>query len=566
MTLTTQEPVYVIGHLNPDTDAICAAIGYAEYLRVAEGKDAIALRCGSVPSRVKWVLEQAGIEAPKLVTDIRTTAELISDKCTATVSEGDTFLKVYDAMKKSGMESLPVVSDDGDILGILNFTQLMQLLMPQDADGSWSVKTVFVSPQKILESLQGVSVGAEVTSAEEKLIMFVGASSEESTKNGLIRDAALGLSKMQLVICGNRKQLQKVAIEMEVRMMVVTGGFDVDPEMITLAREKGVKIICCKHDTATTVQLIRCSRMVDTALGGEFLCVDADEAVSDLRRKLSLAKQEIFPVLKKGTRKLIGVFTKAELVAPPVTKIVMVDHNEYSQAVRGIEEAQVVEVIDHHRLGGNVVSRDPIRFLNEPVGSSSTLVARKFKDRNTPISKGVALCLIAGLISDTLNLTSPTTTDVDTGILKWLCEIADVDAKQFTQDFFASGSLLSMGTASELINTDRKEFEESGKTISITQIEEVKMDGFNERKDEIEVELEKLCKYKGYDLAIAAVTDISEHYSLLIVKGDERIIKELPFEHRNDGVIMAKGVVSRKKQILPAVCQAICSARATLIE
>lgn len=566
MTLTSQEPIYVIGHLNPDTDAICAAIGYAEYLRVAEGKDAVALRCGSIPSRVKWVLDQADVEAPMLVTDIRTTAELISDKCTATVSEGDTFLKVYDAMQESGMESLPVVSDDGDILGILNFTQLMQLLMPQDADGSRSVKTVFVSPQKVLESLQGVSVGAEVTAAEEKLIMFVGASSEESTKKGLIRDAALGLSQMQLVICGNRRQLQKVAIEMQVRMMVVTGGFDVDTETIELAREKGVKIICCKHDTATTVQLIRCSRMVDTALGGEFLCVDADEAVSDVRRRLSVAKQEIFPVLKKGTRQLIGVFTKADLVAPPVTKIVMVDHNEYSQAVRGIEEAQVVEVIDHHRLGGNVVSREPIRFLNEPVGSSSTLVARKFKNTNAPLSKGVALCLSAGLIADTLNLTSPTTTDVDRGILEWLCEVAGVDAKQFTQDLFASGSLLHTGTAGELINTDRKEFEESGKSISITQIEEVRLDGFDGRKAEIEDELEKLCKYKGYDLAIAAITDITEHVSWILAKGDERIIRELPFEHRADGVIIAKDVVSRKKQIFPAVCQAISNARALTIE
>ena len=566
MTLTSQEPVYVIGHLNPDTDAICAAVGYAEYLRVAEGKDAVALRCGTIPSRVKWVLDQAEVRAPELVTDIRTTAELISNQCTVNVSEGDTFLKVYNAMQESGMESLPVVSDNGEIRGILNFTQLMQLLMPQDVSGSKAVKTVFVSPQKILESLKGESVGAEVTTDEEELIMFVGASSEESTRAGLIRDAALGLSKMQLVICGNRRQLQKVAIESQVRMMVVTGGFGVEPDMIKLAREKGVKIICCNYDTATTVQLIRCSRMVDTALAGEFLCVDADEAVSDIRRKLSVANQEVFPVVEKGTRKLIGVFTKADLVAPPVTKIIMVDHNEYSQAVRGIEEAQVVEVIDHHRLGGNVVSREPIRFLNEPVGSSSTLIARKFRDRAAPLSKGIALCLSAGLISDTLNLTSPTTTDLDRDILKWLCEIAGVDAKQFTHDFFASGSLLHMGTAKELIHTDRKEFEESGKNISITQIEEIRLDGFDDRRAEIEEELEKLCRYKGYDLAIAAVTDITKHVSLILAKGDERIISELPFEHRADGVIIAKNVVSRKKQIFPAVCKAIYSARAIIIE
>jgi len=570
MTLRSQKPIYVIGHLNPDTDAICAAVGFAEYLRVAEGKDALPLRCGSIPTRVKWVLEQAGVPVPQLVTDIRTTARLISKKCKVTVSEGDTFLKVYRAMQESGMESLPVVSDQGEIRGILDFTQLMQLLMPEISSGTKAVKTVYVSPQKVLESLKGTSVGAEVTEAEEELVMFVGASSAESTKAGLVRDAGLGLSKTQLVICGNRTELQRTAIENQVRMMVVTGGYDVEPELIELAKVKGVKIICCKYDTATTVQLIRCSRMVDTALGtalgNEFLCVDADEAVSEIRAKLSVAQQEIFPVVEKGTLNLLGVFTKADLVAPPSTKIVMVDHNEYSQAVKGIEEAEVVEVIDHHRLGGNVVSREPIRFLNEPVGSSSTLIARRFRDRGVPLSKGIALCLSAGLISDTLNLTSPTTTQIDKTLLAWLCDIAEVNPEKFTNDFFASGSLLHLGSPDELINTDRKEFEEAGRFISITQIEEINLDQFDARRAEIEAGLETLCDAKGYDLAIAAVTDITKHVSFILAKGDARIISELSFEHKDDGLIVAQNVVSRKKQIFPAVCEAIFNAKGTLVE
>lgn len=566
MTLTSQKPIYVIGHLNPDTDAICAAIGYAEYIRTAEKKDAEALRCGTIPTRVEWVLKQAGVDAPKLITDIRTTAELISDKATVTVSEGDTFLKVYNIMHDGGMDSLPVVSDDGEIRAILDFTQLMGLLMPQDVSGSKAVKTVFVSPQKILESLKGKSIGAEIATEEEELEMFVGASSEETTQKGLIRDADLGVSKTQLVICGDRDRLHKVAIESHVRMMVVTGGFDVDPEILELAKKYGVMVISCKYDTATTVQLIRCSRMVCSAIGSEFLCVNADEAVSDFRKRLSATSQELFPVVRKGERKLIGVFSKSDLVEPPMTKVVMIDHNEYSQAVRGIEEAQVVEVIDHHRLGGNVVSREPIRFLNEPVGSSSTLVARKFKDRGIPLPKGVALCLLAGLISDTLNLTSPTTTYIDKDILKWLCGIADVDAHKFTQDFFASGSLLIMGTADEIINTDRKEFEEAGKKVSITQVEEICLDGLDKRRQEIEASLDELIIHKGYDVAMAAITDITNHVSIIMAKGDPYIIRELPFEHTDEGLIIAKDVVSRKKQIFPAVCRAIHSSTATTID
>jgi len=287
MTLTSQEPVYVIGHLNPDADAICAAIGYAEYLRAAEDVNAKALRCGSVPARVKWVLDQAKQSAPELITDVRTTAELISDKCTLRVSEGDTFLKVYNTMQKSGEDSLPVVSDDGDILGILDFTQLMQLLMPRDVTGSAGVKTVYVSAQKILESLKGQSIGAPISDEEEELIMFVGASSEATTKEGLLRDAEQGISKAQLVICGDRTRLQQVAIDNSVRVLVMTGGFDLSPEMKQQAIDNNVMIIACEYDTATTVQLIRCSKMVDTALGGDFLCVEANEAVSDISKKLS---------------------------------------------------------------------------------------------------------------------------------------------------------------------------------------------------------------------------------------------------------------------------------------
>ncbi len=566
-TLKSQEPIYVIGHLNPDTDAICAAIGYADYLSKAESMNAVPLRCGHVPSRVEWVLEQAGIEAPTLINDVRTTAELICDKDTTTVLEDETFLSVYNAMQQSGMDSIPVVSKCGEIRGILDFTQLMQLLMPQDDSGSSkSVKVVTVSPTKVLKSLKGQSHGMEIHDNEEALTMFVGASSEKSTIKGIQKICDKGISDKQLVICGDRMKLQRAAVENKVRMLVVTGGYSVSDELAELAKKNGVMIISCKYDTATTVQLIRCSRQVSSALGAEFLCVNASDAVSDIRKRLSVAPQELFPVVKRGSLKLLGVFTKADLVAPPATKLVLVDHNEYSQAVRGVEEANVMIVLDHHRLGGNVVSREPIHFLNEPVGSSSTLVARKYRDSGVELTRGIALCLCAGLISDTLNLTSPTTTMVDKNLLVWLCGIAGVDADQFTHDFFASGSLMLKGTVEEIVNTDRKEFYEGGKSVSITQVEEIVLSSFDERKDEIKTELLRLAKNKGYDLAIAAITDITKHVSLIIAVGEQRIIDALPFEVRPDGSIRAEGVVSRKKQIFPAVCDAIHKSSATTVE
>lgn len=566
-TLKSQDPIYVIGHLNPDTDAICAAIGYADYLRRAEDMNAVALRCGTVPGRVEWVLEQSGIEAPELITDVRTTAELIACKNIRAVSEDDTFLSVYNAMQESGLESIPVVSKDGDIKGILDFTQMMQLLMPQDVSGGNAVKEVLVSPQNVLKSLRGESMGAPISKEEKMLTMYVGASDLASTLCAISDATECGTAKKQIVICGDRIKLQEAAIMNKVRLMIVTGGHGVCQKHQNLAKENGVMIIACDYDTAATVQLLRCSRIVKSALGNEFLCVNATDAISEIKQCLSSASQDVFPVVETGTRKFMGVFTQAELVSPPTTKLVLIDHNEYSQAVRGVEEAEVKIVVDHHRLGGNVVSREPIHFLNEPVGSSSTLVARKYRDNDDiEITKGVALCLCAGLISDTLNLTSPTTTDTDRKILKWLCEKAGVEADKFTNDFFASGSLMLKGSVEEIVHTDRKEFSEGGKTVSITQVEEVGLTNFDDRRGEIEAELEKLRANKDYDVVLAAITDVSTHLSIMVAVGDARIIKELPYEHRSDGVIIAKGVVSRKKQIFPAVCDAIHSSSATVLD
>ena len=566
MTLKSQKPTYVVGHLNPDTDAICAAIGQAEYLRQAENVEALPIRCGEVPSRVAWVLEKAGVETPDLVTDVRTTAELICDKDYVSVSEDDTFYSVYRAMQKCEVKSIPVVNSDGEIRGILRFTDLMQLLMPPELGTSQSVKTVHASEKHIQETLVGHSVAAEPRVEEQELIMFVGASSRGSTIGSIEATKEDGLTDKQIVICGDRDDIHRAAVSTGVKILVVTGGYKVAEDVVEDAKKRGVVIILSRFDTATTVQLVRCSRSVSNALGDEFLCVNADEAVADMRKRLSAARQDLFPVVLSGTRKLVGVFRKSALVDPPRTRLVLVDHNEYAQAVRGVKEANVIEVIDHHRLGGDVMSREPIRFLNEPVGSTSTLVARKFRYMHVPLSKGVAMCLCAGLISDTLNLTSPTTTELDKSMLAWLCEIAELDAAQFTYDFFASGSLLMKGSIDELIGTDRKEFNESGKFISISQAEEMDLKRFDERAPDMVMGLKDLIANKGYDIALLAVTDVTKHHSKIVAVGDSRIIDSLPFVRQSEHVLDAEGVVSRKKQIFPSLCAAIQDAGATAIE
>lgn len=556
LLLKTPMPLYVIGHRNPDTDAICAAIGYADLLRRKGHPDAIAARCGVVPARTAWVLEQAGMDKPLLLDDVGATAEMICRKEVVKVNENDTFLTTYRLMLSSGVRSIPVVNEDDELRGLLKYLDLLQLLMPTDM-GKESVRRMVASPEKIKATLEAEASGADLECEEKDIVLLVGASSSKTVKRRLTAAKAIGDVGSYVVMCGDRPAVQQIAIEFGVRLLVVTSGFEVSDEMSEAARNNGVTILRCNLDTATAAKLIRCARIVSHALSDNVLQVMADDSVKSLRKRLATHQQDLFPVVDPGTNKLIGVISKSDLIDPARIRVVMVDHNEYSQAIEGIEDAEVIEVIDHHRLAGDLISREPIRYLNEPVGSSSTLVAREYRYANIAMPREVALCLIAGMVSDTLNLTSPTTTDLDKEILQWLCQIADVDAEKFTRDFFASGSLLAHGTGADAVGEDRKVFEESGFRVSISHVEESGLELFADRQEELVATLDSLIAHKGYDLALMIITDINTHHSVLLASGDEKIVEALPFERDADGVFQAPGVVSRKKQVFPAVCQAL---------
>ena len=556
MYKSSEIPLYVIGHKNPDTDAICAAIGYADLLQKKGNANVIPARCGEIPVRTAWVLEQAGMEVPYLLSHVHATAEMICTKDVVKVNEDDTFLSAYHLMVSSGVRSIPVVNAENKFCGLLKYLDLLQLLMPVDADIE-SVKKVRASPLKVSQTLQAEVEGADLCSEEREIIQLVGASSEQEFTKRIQQAKEKGDVGSYAVICGDRPAIQKMAIDEHVRMLVVTGGFKVAKELADQAKLNGVTILHCKQDTGTVSKLIRCSRMVSEALDQDLVKLYGNETVESLQDRLADLKQNMFPVINPSDETFMGIITQSSLIDPLRIKLILVDHNEFSQAVNGIESADVVEVVDHHRLAGDIVTSQPIRYINEPVGSASTLVAREFRYEGLELSKGVATCLIAGLVTDTLNLTSPTTADLDREILPWLCEIADLDPADFTAKIFESGSLLATCTAEEAIDTDRKIFEENGAKVSISHIEECGLNLFKNRHDDLIVELERMVEAEGYDLNLLIVTDITSHHSVLLARGNEGIIKALPYERGDDGIFQGPGVVSRKKQVFPAVCQAL---------
>jgi manganese-dependent inorganic pyrophosphatase len=552
-------PFYVIGHKNPDTDAICSAIGYAALLRaVGEEPQAIAARCGEISQRTKWVLERAQLDAPVLLTDVRVHASMICHRKVIKVSVSDTFLTAYRRMLAAEIRCVPVEDEHGNLVGILRYFDLLKLLLPADTEGV-SVRTVHVSLGKLADTLQAESLGAKLTTPEfeEDLILLVGASSQTTIDRRLKRAIQDGNVGKFLVICGDRPIVQRYAIDHGARALLVTGDNPVSEEIVAYATRRGVVVLRCHQDTASASTLIRCSRTVRHVMEQAFLTVGGAEPISRLRKQLVATDQDLFPVLEHTGGKMIGVLAKSDLVDPQRIRLALVDHNEYAQAVNGVEEAEVTEVIDHHRLAGDLVSREPIRYLNEPVGSTCTLVGRKYFHRGLMPAPSVALCLCAGIVSDTLCLTSPTTAIIDREMLTWLSGIAGVDPKQFTDEFFGVGSLIANGTPDEILNADRKEFTEQGLSVSISQVEERDLHGFAARREELENALRVLYEKNSYDLAVLAVTDVALHHSMILAVGQENAVSKLPFERIDESLFHAPGVVSRKRQIFPAVCEAI---------
>jgi manganese-dependent inorganic pyrophosphatase len=540
-------PLYVIGHKNPDADAICAAIGYAEYLQQSKYPEAEAACCGVVNARTAWVLEQAGVEPPKLITDVRPTAASICHRDVIRARADESFLDVYRALIERNFRCLPVVDGDGRVLGMPTLGDILNLLVPGGGGRPLGDRWVHTSLERIRATLSGALECGDRLAQEEELALMIAAASPKTISLSLDQ---LPVERV-LVVAGDRPEIHQIAIDRGVRAILLTGGFGFELPLVRRAKEKGVALLRCTQDTATTVSLIRCSRRVVDVCSDDFISCLASELISTVVEKVQGSPQPLFPVLDDEFGTLEGVFSKSDLVDPPRTRLVLVDHNEFSQAVTGADEAEILEVLDHHRLSGNLITREPVRFINEPVGSTSTIVSRFFQISDLIPTKPTAVCLAAGIISDTLKLTSPTTTKQDEKMLQWVAGLAGIDVDEFTRGFFEAGSILKELPSAGVLNADRKEYVEAGWRLSISQIEELGLETLPEREKDLHEALHTLRLDRTLDFACLLVTDITLHRSLLLIDGDPRVLDAIDYPRLRKNVCDLDGVVSRKKQFFP---------------
>ncbi len=546
--------VYVFGHRNPDTDAICSAIAYADFMQRTTRPDAVAACCGAPNRRTEFALSKARLAAPRMIMDVRPEIGDVCRRNPIVAYDDEVFHEVYQRMKEHNIGAVPVLDRQQRLQGALTLLDLIKVVFEGDADAVLA-RRVSSSVAKVCDVLQGELQHAVDVDELLDLMVMVGAMSAEGFTKRLHQFEPSGL----LVVSGNRPTIQLPALEHKVRVLVVTGGYELSPGLLQLAQLNRVTVIKSSFDTATTTMRIKSARRIDGAIQRDCETLSPKLPVEDARRLVERSTQRLFPVVDDQGR-LFGVLSKSDLINPPRTQLVLVDHNELSQAVLGADESEIVEVLDHHRLGGSLRSDQPIRFMNEPVGSTCTLVANRFRTAQITPTPGIALCMVSGIISDTLNLRSPTTTPVDRETLEWLAGHCNVDLDEFAHEFFQVGSSLRTQAANKVICEDCKEFEDRQHRFSISQIEEIGFDLFWERKSELHEALVDYTQQRNLNFAALLVTDIISNGSLLLMSHETEFWESANYPSIEKYVYELENVVSRKKQLLPLFSQLLDTA------
>lgn len=536
--------VLVIGHRNPDTDAICSAIGYAEFKRLTDLPQAVAARCGDTNERIDFVLRTFNTPAPRFVADVSPKIRDIMQTNVFSAAPQTSAAEALGMMDEHNLRFLPVLDEEQRCRGLLSLFKISKFLFPA-TNGQWDSRRLLSSIGNLARTLGGQVITAREPEREEELILMVGAMGLESFASRLERSPRDKL----VVVVGDRWDIQNLAIREGVHVIIVTGGLAIEPKTIEAAQNKNVSLISSPHDTATTAALCRAAISVRHVLEEEFISLKVDAAVAEVQHTTTASPIAAFPVVD-GTGRTVGIVSKSDFLKRVDRKLILVDHNELTQAVQGANEVEILEIIDHHRIGA-LTTAHPILFRNEPVGSTSTIVADCFLRNHVPMRQEIAGLLLAGVVSDTLNLTSPTTTPRDVEVLRELERISGVNSRDFTEKLFASGSLLTAKPAPQAITTDCKEYEEEGVRFSVAQIEEVGFNQFWLRKNELIEALDEFRASRSYDFSALLVTDVVTQCSLLLLAGNKALADRIDYARLESGIYELRDVVSRKKQLLP---------------
>ena len=535
--------VYVTGHRNPDTDTIASAIGYAELKSRLNPQDVYApARLGEVNAQTRWALKKSGAREPKLLKHIKLRVKDVM-KDVVTTHRNDPLRNVGLMMAKRNIGQVPIVDDRGVLVGIVTEKDLARMYIRESREASSFAGTP-VSTRSMVEVLEGELLAGEDKEASGKLwvIAMSAYSMGQQIKSG------------DIVIIGDRPEGQRRAIELGAGVLVVSNGARPEDGVLRLAEEKGTTVVLSPLDSYVTSRMVQLSVPCWEVMSEDPLTVDLEALVTDITPQVMEVHYRA-AVAVDDNKAPIGIVTRTDLINPVPRRVLLVDHAERGQSVPGVEEAQVVEILDHHHVG-NIETRLPIPATFDPVGSTATLIVERYEANGIRPEETTAKMLLAAVLSDTVIFNSPTTTERDREVVRYLEGLLALDAREFGMEMFEASSDVSGLSAGEIVDRDLKEYAlGDGSAMSISQIETVGA-GLLERKDELLGALEEVRRGNGYLFAALMVTDIISQGTELLCVGDCAPIEQAFDQQARDHVIDLPGVMSRKKQVAPKLLAA----------
>ncbi len=543
------DPIYIFGHKNPDVDAICSALAYEAYKHATAQTEYVAARCGNSNARIDAILERFKVKLPPFIGDVTPRIDNLMHQQVLSVRRNSTCAEALELIDKHDIRALPVIDADGQVEGMVSIFQLGEFFIPKPREPK-AMRRVHTSIDSIIRSLNAQVLHCENTNDIEELYVRIGAMDIRSfgshhQEEGLSSDRSI-------IIVGDRWDIQERSIQLGVRLLVVTGGLKVDEDVIARAKNNKVCLIVSPYDSATSSWIIKTATHISSVIEPEVQRFNPQDTIASVKRRIANSSNPLYMVVNDD-RQLIGVFSKSDILRPGNTRVALVDHNEIGQAVKGANEVQITEILDHHRLG-NIPTDQPILFINRPVGSTCSIIADLFRSGGITPAPAMAGIMMAGIISDTLMLNSPTTTPLERELLDWLSPIAQADPQELADIIFTAGSLIINNSPEQVIHADCKIYDEGELRYSVSQIEELGFDNFWKYEADLAEALEAYRQQEDLYFSFLLVTDINSQNSLLVAAANEEVKAAISYPRRSQSNIYElTSIVSRKKQLIPYI-------------
>ena len=537
-------PILVFGHKNPDNDSISSAVAYAHLKNLTNPENVyVPARLGPVPRETAWVFARFGVALPEEIAHVRTRVRDVMTADPVTITAEEPMLVAGRVMREHGVRGLPVVGDDGRALGLVSERVLAERYLDETEIAGFQRMPVTVEALARVLDAELVCGDPSVEIAGDVLV----AATEPST-------LVARISPGDTVIVGDRLRTQPAAVEAGVALLVSTGGFSPAADVVELAREHGTALLVTPHDTYSAARLISLAHAVGDLMDTDVLMVGPETLLSEAAEDL-IASAHREAIVADENGRAAGILTRTDIARGARRRVVLVDHNEAAQSADGIQDASVVEIVDHHRVG-DIQTSGPILFLNLPVGATATIVALRYAQLGVEIPRSMAGVLLGALLTDTVLLKSPTTTDSDHAVAETLARLADVDALEFGMEVFRSRSVGEVFSAAAIVGTDAKEFRAGDRTVLVAQYETVDIAPVLEHADELRATMEAQCVARGYDAVVLMATDIVAEGSEILAVGNTRVVERALGISLASGSAWMPGVLSRKKQIAARLMEA----------